>query len=294
MLKIMSFNVRGAFSQDGVNLWSERAPLNVAVIEQHAPDVIGFQELHAANLETYQHQLAAYDYFLGPPYDFKKRHAYNAIFWRKERFDLLTSGGFYLSETPDIAWSKGWDAALPRTAVWLTLNDKLSNLPFLIINAHLDHRGVQARQKSGQLIQQRAAELSKGKLPIFVTGDFNSNAWWPATVQLPQVELTVQQMPNAQPDKIHQAFLYNDYQDCFLAAGNVDSIDSYTFHGFQGTNYQPQQFHLALRIDWILFHDSRQQVHIHKCQIVRDAAPPRFPSDHYPLMATVTLTPTVF
>jgi len=164
MLKVMTFNVRGAFSQDGDNIWQERAALNVAVIHKHSPDVLGFQELHAANLKTYQHQLSSHDYFLGQPYDFKERHAYNTIFWRRERFNLLANGSFYLSQTPKLAWSTGWDAALPRTAVWLKLFDKQTNLSFLLINTHLDHRGVQARKESGELIRQRAAELSQDQL----------------------------------------------------------------------------------------------------------------------------------
>jgi len=147
------------------------------------------------------------------------------------------------------------------------------------------------RKKSGQLIRQRAAELSEATLPVFIIGDFNSNAWWPSATQLPQIDPANHQMPNAQPDNMHQDFLSGNYQDCFLAAGNADSLKSYTFHGYQGAKYMPQQFHMALRIDWILFHDSLKQVMVHACQIVRDGAPPRFPSDHYPLLAEVALSP---
>ena len=58
--RIMTFNIRGAPDDDGVNIWPNRAALNVETIRRCAPDLIGFQEAQAPNLETYQHQLKDY------------------------------------------------------------------------------------------------------------------------------------------------------------------------------------------------------------------------------------------
>jgi hypothetical protein len=43
-LSIMSYNIRGALYDDGPNSWPFRAPLNVRLLQQHIPDLIGFQE----------------------------------------------------------------------------------------------------------------------------------------------------------------------------------------------------------------------------------------------------------
>jgi hypothetical protein len=65
--KVMTFNIRGAFPGDGVNVWPNRAALNVATIKRHAPDLIGCQEMQTANLDTYRARLEGYDHVLGPP-----------------------------------------------------------------------------------------------------------------------------------------------------------------------------------------------------------------------------------
>ena len=69
-----------------------------------------------------------------------------AVFYRKERFEKLDGGHFWLSETPDVPGSKGWDAALPRVATWVRLKDRAApdRPPVLFLNTHLDHRGAAA------------------------------------------------------------------------------------------------------------------------------------------------------
>ena len=56
--KIMTFNVKGAFFDDGDNNWVHRWPLTVSAIRRCVPDVIGFQEV--------QPLLACADVFLLP------------------------------------------------------------------------------------------------------------------------------------------------------------------------------------------------------------------------------------
>ncbi|HRF98947.1 MAG TPA: hypothetical protein PLZ51_27240, partial [Aggregatilineales bacterium] len=58
-----------------------------------------------------------------------------------------------------------------------------------------------------------------------------------------------------------------------------------TFHNFLGEAYPP----LAVRIDWILVGGGTKQFTTHSCDIIRDAEPPIFPSDHYPILAELSL-----
>ena len=105
-LSVMTFNIRGSmYEHDGINVWSNRASVNVGTIKKANPYVIGFQELHMGNLATYLETLPDYRFVLGPPTDESDAHDYNPIFWKSDSFDFLDSGGFYLSKTPE-RWSK--------------------------------------------------------------------------------------------------------------------------------------------------------------------------------------------
>src|SRR6266849_462666 len=92
LLRVMTFNIAGADDDaDGANAWrAERAPFNVAAIQHHAPDVIGFQEMQVRNHATYQQQLAEYHVLLGEPADVEP-HLYNAIAWKPTSCALQAS-----------------------------------------------------------------------------------------------------------------------------------------------------------------------------------------------------------
>ena len=99
------------------------------------------------------------------------------VFYRRDRFEPGDTGTFWLSPTPDVAGSRGWDAALPRVASWMKLRDRQSGRELLAINTHFDHRGSQARIESSNLIVRKIDELAgtgSDRLPVILTGDFNA------------------------------------------------------------------------------------------------------------------------
>jgi endonuclease/exonuclease/phosphatase family metal-dependent hydrolase len=96
-----------------------------------------------------------------------------SIFYKKEEVEFIDGGTFWLSETPDQV-SKGWDAACFRTCTWALLKKKDTGKKFVYMNTHLDHMGKVAREESIKLIVERAEKLTGGKLPVFITADFNS------------------------------------------------------------------------------------------------------------------------
>ena len=97
---------------------------------------------------------------------------FNAVFFRSDRFELLDSGVFWLSEEPETPGSKGWDGACERLATWTVLRDK-SGRELLFINTHLDHVGEQARREGVALLLRRIETLRDGR-PVILTGDFNA------------------------------------------------------------------------------------------------------------------------
>ena len=273
-IRVMSFNIRGSFAiQDGVNAWTNRAGLNAQTIKRHAPDVIGFQELQSGNLAVYREQLPEYAYLLGPETGNREPYTYDAIFWKASRFECLASGGFWLSRTPD-THSADWDTDCIRAAAWVKLRCTDTGQEFLHLNTHLDHVSEQARVEGSKLILQKIEELQADGLPVTVTGDFNCRPGSDA----------------------YRLWLQSGFSDAHLAAGNVDSETSHTFHGFQGQDFVPSDSSLPLRIDWILtrdgaIRDGAQCIQIALCVIVRDAEPPLYPSDHYPILAELKLLP---
>ena len=268
-LRVMTFNIRGAFHRDGANAWSERAALNVATIERHAPDLSGFQELQSGNLAVYRDQLAEYQYALGPKAEFGEPHNYNAIFWRPERLEAVASGGFWLSETPE-RYSASWDTRCLRAANWVRFRCRDGGADFLHLNTHLDHVSELARVEGSKLLLRQLDQLAAGDLPVILTADFNCN-------------------PTSAAYRLYRE---GGFVDAYLAAGDGDGPGSNTFHGFAGRQHDPRVALNDGRIDWVLVRDSRdgaRRFQVRSCAIVRDAAPPLYPSDHYPVLAELRL-----
>lgn len=261
----MTFNVRGAYHRDGTNTWKRRAKLNARVIRRCAPDLIGFQEHQAGNRRTYDSELASYENLLGPEYENRKPHAYNAIYWNPGRLQLLDSGGFWLSESPE-RFSRSWNSNQVRSANWARFRLLPANRELLHLNTHLDHKSGEARRRGAGLIVHRINDLAGEETPVFVTGDFNADPGSP----------------------VHGRFTEAGFRDAHLLAGNPPTR---TFHKFQGEGFVSRRPEREGRIDWILVRDPDFEVSGAgiSCRVVCEAEPPVYPSDHYPVVAEVPL-----
>ncbi len=277
-IRVMSFNIRGAsFAQDGVNAWENRAALNVATIQRYAPDLIGFQEVHSENLATYQEYLPGCHWVRGPQVDTDESDRCNAIFWRSDQFREVRSGGFWLSETPDCR-SIGWDAALVRGVTWVRLTWGSGGLEVLHLNAHLDHMGEEARAESSRLILRQVEQLAEPGVPVILSGDFNCNAPWVGDAASVGRE--------SEP---YRVLIEGGFADTYFTAREKDSGPPNTFHDFEGDAFVSWEPGSTVRIDWILLRDRQRRFQTESCVIVRDHLSPLYPSDHYPLLADLTL-----
>ncbi|MDQ4106965.1 MAG: hypothetical protein M3157_07325 [Actinomycetota bacterium] len=92
-IRVMSFNVRGASHEDGINVWGERAAMNVETIRRYGPDIIGFQEVQSENLEVYERELPGYARLPGPVYGAGRIEEYAAIFSIRRGPRWLTRAG---------------------------------------------------------------------------------------------------------------------------------------------------------------------------------------------------------
>ena len=153
-LTVMSFNVRYGTADDGDDAWPHRRGHVVATITAAGPDLLGTQECLAFQREELAAALPAFAVIGVGRDDGNEAGEMCASFYRRDRFDLLDHGTFWLSETPDEVASRGWDAALPRIATWLRLRDRPSGRELLWLNTHFDHRGAEARLESLTLLHR--------------------------------------------------------------------------------------------------------------------------------------------
>lgn len=173
VLKVMTYNVRYDNPEDGENNWHKRKAEVFNMLKEQNCDLIGTQEVLANQLADFNAALTDYDYVGIGREDGVDKGEFSAIFFKKDRFNVLEKGNFMLSETPEVFGSKGWDGACERIASWARLQDKETLKEVFFINTHLDHVGVEARREGVNLLQDRAFELAKGG-QIILTGDFNA------------------------------------------------------------------------------------------------------------------------
>jgi endonuclease/exonuclease/phosphatase family metal-dependent hydrolase len=171
--RIMSYNIRYKNTIDSINGWEYRKANVAGLVKYHQADVLGVQEAQPDQMADLEKLLPEYGWY-GVPRVSGKSGEFTAIFYRKDRYKLVSSGTFWYSETPNVKESKSWDAFYPRTASWCKLTDKKSGKTFFLFNTHLDHRGVVAREKSAEVLLAQIDSIA-GKAPVVVTGDFNSS-----------------------------------------------------------------------------------------------------------------------
>ena len=173
-LTIGTYNIRYDNPKDTGNLWVNRAPVVATLIRFHDFDIFGTQEGYKNQLDYIVNALPQYNYSGVGRNDGKDKGEHSAIFYKKDDFNLLNKGDFWLSQTPDTP-SLGWDATCcNRICSWVYLQHKKSGKKFYFFNAHYDHQGIQARKESSKLVLQKINEIA-GNSPIVFTGDLNGS-----------------------------------------------------------------------------------------------------------------------
>ena len=112
-LKIMSYYIRYIHTESKPERnWSRRRAYVMQQIREEAPDILCLQEVKTMQIGFIVKNLE--DYY-GYVYKYRSDNYLTKeavpIFYNKERFTLIESDSFWLSETPEKE-SVGWDAAL--------------------------------------------------------------------------------------------------------------------------------------------------------------------------------------
>lgn len=247
----MTFNLRfdTILDEPDGNRWSDRRESVFETIRREHPHVIGFQEALRSQLEDLTATLSGYR-GLGKPRDVGDTAEYVPLFFEVDRFELEEYGDFWLSPTPDVEGSRGWDTDVPRHCTWARLTDRRSEARFAVFNTHLDVKGTLARAEASKVILTKVA-VAAG-LPSVVMGDFNTG----------------------QGSAPLNTFRAAGFRDTFRVV-HPEVADVQTIHGYW-------QLSGPTKIDYILC-DGRWNVV--DATIVRAPAAGRLPSDHFPLTA---------
>lgn len=271
-LRVMSFNIRYGTAKDGENHWNYRREMVFQVLRDHRPEVVGLQEALRFQIDETLAAVPGYGEIAVGREDGKKASEASAILYRTERLELIEQGTFWLSDTPEVAGSKHWGNAITRLCTWVRLRDRQTKKYFYVFNTHLDHQSQPARERGAELIVQRINGRSH-RDPIILTGDFNADERNP-TVRYLKGGLS------AVPSKPGDSAAVPPLADTFRAV-HPDLTPAGTFNGFTGKKD-------GGKIDYIL---ASPEWRVLAAAIVYDNRDGRYPSDHFPVTATLRLTP---
>lgn len=261
-LRVMTFNIRFDNPGDGVNAWPNRKDWVASLMRFHEADVIGVQEALLHQLTDLDARLPGFARVGVGRTDGMQKGEFSAILYRTARVALKDSGTFWLSPTPTVAGSKGWDTAIERIATWAQFEDRRTGCQWLQLNTHFDHIGEVARQESARLIRRQLATLSKGR-PVVMTGDLNTEP-----TNAPYRILTTEQIDGAVPP----------LTDAFVASRTGNYGPSSSWNAFKAIEAKR-------RIDYILV---STPIVVETHAILPDMWDGRFPSDHLPVIASVS------
>ena len=171
-LKVMTFNIRLSLDSDQENSWTNRKTEALQLMDYYHPDFFGVQEAVPQQMIDIKNGLKKYDFVGVGRDDGKNKGEYSALFYDTEKLEVLESGTFWLSETPDVP-SKGWDAAYNRVCSYALFKMKKDGKKFWAFNVHFDHVGNEARKNSATLILDKIKKFNTKNYPVVLTGDFN-------------------------------------------------------------------------------------------------------------------------
>lgn len=250
-ITVMNFNIyiKGTGKKSPENRTDEV----VTTIRNADPDSFGVEEADEAWLERLSSALPEYSY-AGHGRDKDLGGEASAVFYKNEKYELVSEETFWLSKTPDKP-SKGWDAWINRICTVAVLRDKETGFTYAHFNAHFDNSGSISRVEAIAVVTQKASEYD---MPIVFSGDLNAK----------------------EGNLMYRRALEAGFRDTKYLAEVSDS--GATYHGYMGQdklNSKP--------IDYIFVNSYCKEVKSY--DVVTEQINGIYPSDHYPVVSTLTM-----
>lgn len=258
--KIISYNIRLDTKDDGTNAWPLRKNKVVKLLKSYSPDVFGLQEAMFHQMEYISKQMPGYERVGKCRDDGNTKGEASPVYYNKRKFKAGRSGTFWLSQTPAIIGSRGWDAACNRVVTWVELYpSRTGDKPFVVFNTHFDHMGEIARRNSAILILHAIDSLAKN-MDVIVMGDFNSK-------------------PEDEPIRIIEDSQKPKLVNARMIALKKDD-PGYTYTGFSVKDHATEQ------IDYVFVKEDEL---VADYKVDQRSKKGFFPSDHLPVIVTVVL-----
>ncbi len=249
-----TYNLRFNNPNDGENAWPNRKEEVKALVLFHDFDIFGTQEGLIGQLNDLL-EMNEYAFIGVGRDDGETEGEHSAIFYKKQRFELLDKGNFWLSETPEKP-SYGWEARHRRICSWGKFKERQSGKIFFVFNAHFDHQAIEARRQSGILVVKKMKEIA-GKNTVLFMGDLNST---PDTEQIQTIG----------------GYLNDSYEISEMPPyGPVGTFNSFNFMA-----------PMDKRIDYIFVNND---IVVKKYGVLTDSYDHKYPSDHQPVVIKAVL-----
>lgn len=259
-VRVMTFNIRFDYEDDGENRWHERARLVAGSIRRSRATVLLLQEDKSDQLDDLRELLPQFE-FLGRGRNASGSGEVCSIGYDTRQWEVVESGDFWLSTTPDDAGSRSWGSYYPHKATWAVLRHRKTKGTALFLSTHFEDRKKlhTARSNSARAIRD-FLDGREEKLPVVMGGDFNTDP-----DNKPHEILTSQK---SQPRLV----------DVWIEVEGEKPYSGTVHHFEGGKNHR--------RIDWIL---ASEDVSAKRILIDKTDYKGRFPSDHYPVVADLIL-----
>lgn len=269
----MTFNLRFADHDSSVpHSWSRRRPAVAALLRQESPHLIGTQEGLYRQLREIHEDIGrsgrTYDW-IGTGREGGSRGEFMALFYDTGRLEPVEYEDFWICENPHVVGERWPGAGSPRMVTWVRFRDRATGGEFYALNTHLDNVSEQARLGGARLLVRQMHRPGEPlapfdtSLPCVVTGDFNVPA-------------------DRERSAVYETLLTEgELSDTWTAAPPERRSEEYrTWHDYKGP-VRP-----GVRIDWIL---TSPGVRTTSAKINTFALDGQYPSDHFPVQATLEL-----
>jgi endonuclease/exonuclease/phosphatase family metal-dependent hydrolase len=261
ILKVMTLNIRYDNPDDSLYAWPKRTKIICNFLENEKPDLLGMQEVLPPQYEYLDSVLTDYSSVGVGRTDGAKEGEMNPVFFRKDRFELIRTRTFWLSDSCEVAGSRAWGTDLPRIVTWTELSEKTTHEHFYFFNTHFAHDSDSARIMSSELLLNKVDSIASG-FPFVITGDLNMLI----------------------SDKGYE-ILTGPYEsvpllrDTYAVTEKRPVGPAYTFNGFAENKSSG-------RVDYVFVRNGMKVLE-HRTFIKKERG--IYISDHWPVMATVSL-----
>jgi endonuclease/exonuclease/phosphatase family metal-dependent hydrolase len=255
-INVLTYNIRYASFDSIPQNWDKRKEGVINILKGH--DFVGLQEVMPVQMGDISQDVKD-EYGL----IYRTREADPAlgegcpVMYNKLRWQVLNSGYFWLSGTPDIPGSNTWGAAYNRLVTYGLFRELVSGDSVMVINTHFDHISQTARENSVNLILEKFNK-NISELPVILMGDFN-----------------------IKPDNLAYSKILSgtSLSDSYLVVNPTETAMGATFHGWKPEI--PKD-----RIDYIFI---SPMIQVESSEVLHNQSNGRYPSDHFPLNSVLSL-----